>query len=71
MITKIKNFFIGSYLEFKKVVWPSRKEVTAHTLIVVISTLIAMAIIAAIDFGLFSLVQMLIQGKWVLYDRTN
>ncbi|AKM81882.1 TPA: preprotein translocase subunit SecE [Candidatus Berkelbacteria bacterium] len=63
MINAIKKFFIGSYGEFKKVVWPSRKEVTSHTIIVVISTAIAMAIIAAVDFGLFTLVQMLIQGK--------
>lgn len=63
MIKTIKNFFIGSYEEFRKVIWPSRREVTSHTVIVVVSTVVAMALIAAADFGLFSLVQMLVQGK--------
>ena len=63
MIKAIKNFFIGSYQEFKKVVWPNRQEVISHTVIVIVSTVIAMSLIAAIDFGLFNLVQMLVQGK--------
>ena len=60
MIGKIQNFFTGSFEELKKVVWPSRKEVTSHTIIVIISIGVSMAIIAAIDFGLFSLIQWLI-----------
>lgn len=63
MITAIKNFFIGSYEEFRKVVWPSRPEVISHTVIVIVSTLVTMALVAAIDFGLFTLIQMLVQGK--------
>lgn len=63
MITAIKTFFVGSYEEFKKVIWPSRKEVISHTIIVIVSTAIAMSFIAAIDFGLFNLVQILVQGK--------
>jgi preprotein translocase subunit SecE len=63
MFGKVKNFFTGSYAEFQKVIWPSRQEVISHTLIVVISIFIGMAIIAAIDYGLFTLVQMLIEGK--------
>lgn len=62
MFTKIKNFFIGSYEEFRKVIWPSREELISHTIIVVISIFVAMAIIAAVDFGLFTLVQKLIIG---------
>ena len=63
MIKAIKGFFIGSYQEFRKVVWPNRQEVTSHTIIVIVSTVITMALIAAIDFGLFNLVQKLVQGK--------
>lgn len=63
MLKAIKNFFLNSYAEFRKVVWPSRKEVISHTIIVVISTAVAMGLIAAIDLGLFTLVQMLVQGK--------
>jgi len=60
MFAKIKNFFTGAWSELKKVVWPSRKEVISHTIIVILSVGVAMAIIAAIDFGLSSLVQWLI-----------
>ena len=63
MIKTIKNFFVGSYEEFKKVVWPNRQEVISHTVIVIVSTVVAMALIAVIDFGLFNLVQKLVQGK--------
>lgn len=63
MFTKIKNFFTGSYEEFKKVVWPSRQEVISHTIIVIISIFVSMAIIAAVDYGLFTLVQKVIIGN--------
>jgi len=56
----IKNFFTGAYDELKKVVWPSRKEVTSHTIIVIVSIAVSMAIIALIDYGLFYLIQWLI-----------
>jgi len=60
MIQKIINYFISSYEEMRKVIWPNRKEVTSHSIIVVLSILISMGIIAAIDYGLFSLLQKLI-----------
>ena len=63
MFQKIKLFFVGSYEEFKKVVWPSRQMVISHTVIVIISIAIAMAIIALIDYGLFNLVQLLVERK--------
>ena len=64
MITKIKAFFIGSYAEFKKVIWPSRKQVISHTLIVLVSIFVAMAIIVIIDLGFFTLLGKLIERKW-------
>jgi len=63
MITRIKLFFTGSYEEFLKVIWPSRKEVTSHTIIVVASILVAMGLIAALDYGLFNLVQLLVERR--------
>ena len=61
MIEKIQNFFIGSYEELKKVVWPSRQEVISHTVIVIASIAVSMAIISALDYGLTIGVQ------WLLY----
>ncbi len=62
MINQIRNYFVSSFEEMKKVIWPSRKEVINHTIIVVASIVVTMAIIAALDFGLFNLLQKLIQG---------
>lgn len=63
MIERVKKFFIGSYEELKRVVWPSRKIVISHTIIVIISVAVAMAITAVLDYGLFSLIQWLIYNK--------
>lgn len=60
MFRKITNYFVSSYEELKKVIWPSRKEIISHTTIVVFSILISMGVIAALDFGLFSLLEILI-----------
>jgi preprotein translocase SecE subunit len=63
MIQKIINYFTSSYEESRKVVWPNRREVTSHSLIVILSIIISMAIIAAIDYGLFNLLQNLIYNR--------
>ena len=63
MIEKIKKYFVGSYEELKKVVWPSRQEIISHSIIVIISMAVAMAIISVIDFGLFNLVQYLLSKR--------
>lgn len=63
MITKVKNFFLGSYEELRKVIWPSRKEVTSHTVIVILSIAVSMLIVAAVDYGLFTLVNYVIYKK--------
>lgn len=60
MFGKISNFFISSYEELKKVIWPKREIVINHTVIVILSIIVAMAIIALIDYGLFSVIQWLI-----------
>ncbi|KKQ18118.1 MAG: hypothetical protein US94_C0042G0004 [Berkelbacteria bacterium GW2011_GWB1_38_5] len=60
MFSKITNYFISSYAELKKVIWPNRQEIISHTTIVIFSILISMGVIAALDFGLFSLLEILI-----------
>lgn len=63
MIQKIINYFTSSYEEMRKVIWPNRQEVISHTIIVVSSIIVSMAVIAAIDYGLFNLIQILIYGS--------
>lgn len=60
LISKSINYFQTSYAELKKVVWPSRKEVINHTLIIALSVLIALIVIGLFDFGFGELVQLLV-----------
>ncbi len=53
-------FFREAYQELRKVIWPSRKNVINHTLIVLGSVLVAMLILLVIDSGLAKGIQALI-----------
>lgn len=53
----VKRFFAGVWTESKKISWPTRATVIAHTIIVLISSVVAMATVAAIDYGLSSAVK--------------
>ncbi|HBU07011.1 MAG TPA: preprotein translocase subunit SecE [Candidatus Magasanikbacteria bacterium] len=46
MLEKIKDYFKGSISEMKKVVWPTKKQTTTYSLIVV-----GMSIGIAVFFG--------------------
>ena len=46
---KIAKFFKELKSELKKVVWPSKKQVSKNTLIVIVAVLIIGAIIYALD----------------------
>ncbi|MCL5410345.1 MAG: preprotein translocase subunit SecE [Patescibacteria group bacterium] len=59
----IINYFVSSWTELKKVNWPTRKEVLNHTVIVLVSATIAIAITGAVDYGLTYLVQYLVQTR--------
>jgi preprotein translocase subunit SecE len=52
MANKIFNYFRESRDELKKVVWPSRREATKLTLLVIGISLGTAAFLGAIDFGL-------------------
>lgn len=58
---RIISFFRESFEEMKKVVWPSREILLRHTMIVLATVIISMLIIAAIDFGLSKLVELMIE----------
>ena len=50
MFAKISNYFVQSYNELKKVTWPKRADVIRLSIIVIISTLVAMAIVVGLDW---------------------
>lgn len=47
---KLTNYLRGSYQELKKVVWPTKKETTNHTLLVIGISLGVAAFLGALDF---------------------
>ena len=54
MANKIINYFKESKAELKKVTWPTKKETTKHTLLVIGVSLAVAAFLGGIDY-LFSL----------------
>ena len=47
---KIIAFFQDSYAELRKVVWPSREEVTSSTKVVLVSVALFSAFLGIVDF---------------------
>ncbi len=56
MFSKIKNYIVQSVGELKKVTWPKKSEVIRLTVIVIISTGVAVLIVAGLDWILTKLV---------------
>jgi len=56
MSNKVTQFFKDSYAELRKVMWPSREEVSASTRVVIISVLLISAILGAVDLVLAAVV---------------
>lgn len=59
----LTNYLVGSWSELKKVSWPKTSEVINHTVIVLISCAVAIAITSAIDYGLTYLVQYIVERR--------
>ncbi|MEK7096344.1 MAG: preprotein translocase subunit SecE [Patescibacteria group bacterium] len=57
----IVKYFIESWGELSKVTWPTRKQIINHTVIVLASVIIAMGVTATLDYGLSSLVQLIVE----------
>lgn len=59
----VTRYFSGIWSELKKVTWPTRQEVVNHTIIVVVSASIAIAITSLVDMGLAKAVEYLAQNQ--------
>lgn len=57
MLNKLVNYIGESQKELKKVVWPNKKEVTQHTILVIVISIIVAAFIGISDFILNLFVQ--------------
>ncbi|MDD3101788.1 MAG: preprotein translocase subunit SecE [Patescibacteria group bacterium] len=60
MINKFSNYIKSSISELKKVAWPSRKETTNHTILVIGISLGLAAFLGLIDFFLTKLLQVIL-----------
>lgn len=56
MFATVSNYIKGSVSEFRKVVWPTRKEVISHTIIIIVSIIIVAFFTAIVDYLLGLLV---------------
>ncbi|MCS1352519.1 preprotein translocase subunit SecE [Mechercharimyces sp. CAU 1602] len=52
------SFFNGSVAELKKVRWPSRKELTSYTIVVIVTVLFLTLFFAVIDLGITQLTKL-------------
>ena len=60
-MNRLINYLQGAQQELKKVVWPSRQEVTQHTLIVIgISLAIALFLGVVVDYTLTAILEIII-----------
>lgn len=57
---KLVNYLVESKKELKKVTWPTKKETTKHTLIVIGLSLFVAAFLGALDFVFSKLLGMVI-----------
>ena len=53
IMKRIVQFFQDSIGEMKKVVWPSRDEVTASTRVILVSTVLFAIVLGVVDYILF------------------
>lgn len=60
MLNKIIQYLKNSKDELKKVVWPTRKQLINHTLVVIFVSLVVAAFLGIIDYGLTQLIEIII-----------
>ncbi len=61
LLTKVREFFHDVLVEFRKVSWPSRREVTGSTTVVIVVVVILAVFLAAVDIGLSRLVGLILR----------
>ncbi|KGE70702.1 preprotein translocase subunit SecE [Spirochaeta lutea] len=56
---KLIQFFKDSAAELKKVIWPTRDEVSTSTVVVLVSVVIFAALLGFVDFLLANVIELL------------
>jgi len=60
-LKKMIRYFRDLKAEFKKIVWPSKKQIINNTLVVIVVVVVLGALIAALDSVLALIVQFVLQ----------
>ena len=60
MFSSLKSYFVGVYSELKKTSWPDRSTLINYTIIVVVSSVAAIALLTIIDLGLSNGIQFIV-----------
>jgi preprotein translocase subunit SecE len=60
-LRKIREFFHDVLVEFRKVTWPSRREVIGSTTVVIVVVLVLAVFLAAVDIALSRLVGLILK----------
>lgn len=55
--SSVFSFFGEAYAELKKVKWPTRKELTSYTLVVLFTCIFVTVYFYVLDFGISNLVR--------------
>ena len=61
MIARVQEFFREVMLEFKRVTWPSRLELTNSTAVVIVVTLVLAFFLGLVDIGLTKVVERILR----------
>lgn len=58
-----KNYFSGVIAEAKKVVWPTRNQVSSQTATIIIAIIVAAIVFGIVDFGFSQLIKVLLEWR--------
>lgn len=56
IFARLINFVREVVAELRKVIWPTRKELTTYTLVVVVFVIVMLSIVGGLDYGFYKLV---------------
>jgi len=59
LMKRLIQYFKDSYAEMKKVMWPTKDEVSSSTVVVLVSVVIFAVLLGVIDFLLANLIEIL------------
>ena len=61
LLNKIREFFHDVLVEFRKVTWPSRREVVGSTTVVIVVVLVLAVFLAVVDITLSRLIGLILR----------